>query len=598
MDEHNAAVAAISAQVRRFHSTRTPFRIYHGSTNTTRPTSFQRDRLVDTSSLNRVLRIDRLARTALVEPNVPMDALVAATLEAGLVPPVVMEFPGITVGGGFAGMGGESSSFRYGMFHETVRWVEVVKGDGAVVVASSSSSSSSSAAAAAAAAGVGSGSGKQHAEDADAEDLFHGAAGTMGTLGITTLLELQLIDARAFVEVSYWPVSSVHDAVETVRAQAARPPGEVDYVDAILFSADRGVVVAGRLTDAITAPDGRIQRFTRAHDPWFYLHAEEVVAKSPPPQPQPPSTTTTTAAGPIIIETVPLTDYLFRYDRGAFWTGFYAFKYFRVPFTASMRWLLDGFMHTRVMYHALHRSGFAQRYIIQDLALPHGAAAEEFVEFVRREEGVGDRVGECFPLWLCPLRLQRRERGRGQGTDFGSMHPKWVLHSASESSSSSAAAAPQSDEMQINVGLWCPGPSTTAAFVKVNRAIEQKVRALRGTKWLYAHTYYTEEEFWDIYDRQWYEGLREKYGATYLPDVYEKVRVKKQGQAAGQGEGGLLGRLTGWVWTIWPLAGVYGVMSTMVGGRGYLVEGERRGGKIAVGIVVLGLLWVLASYWK
>ncbi|EGE81373.2 FAD binding domain-containing protein [Blastomyces dermatitidis ATCC 18188] len=565
MDEHNAAVAAISAQVRRFHSTRTPFRIYHGSTNTTRPTSFQRDRLVDTSSLNRVLRIDRLARTALVEPNVPMDALVAATLEAGLVPPVVMEFPGITVGGGFAGMGGESSSFRYGMFHETVRWVEVVKGDGAVVVASSSSSSSSSAAAAAAAAGVGSGSGKQHAEDADAEDLFHGAAGTMGTLGITTLLELQLIDARAFVEVSYWPVSSVHDAVETVRAQAARPPGEVDYVDAILFSADRGVVVAGRLTDAITAPDGRIQRFTRAHDPWFYLHAEEVVAKSPPPQPQPPSTTTTTAAGPIIIETVPLTDYLFRYDRGAFWTGFYAFKYFRVPFTASMRWLLDGFMHTRVMYHALHRSGFAQRYIIQDLALPHGAAAEEFVEFVRREEGVGDR---------------------------------WVLHSASESSSSSAAAAPQSDEMQINVGLWCPGPSTTAAFVKVNRAIEQKVRALRGTKWLYAHTYYTEEEFWDIYDRQWYEGLREKYGATYLPDVYEKVRVKKQGQAAGQGEGGLLGRLTGWVWTIWPLAGVYGVMSTMVGGRGYLVEGERRGGKIAVGIVVLGLLWVLASYWK
>ncbi|OJD11741.1 hypothetical protein ACJ73_09483, partial [Blastomyces percursus] len=97
MDEHNAAVAAISAQVRRFHSTRTPFRIYHGSTNTTRPTSFQRDRLVDTSSLSRVLRVDQHARTALVEPNVPMDALVAATLEAGLVPPVVMEFPGITV---------------------------------------------------------------------------------------------------------------------------------------------------------------------------------------------------------------------------------------------------------------------------------------------------------------------------------------------------------------------------------------------------------------------------------------------------------------------------------------------------------------------
>ncbi|OJD09445.1 hypothetical protein ACJ73_10309 [Blastomyces percursus] len=423
------------------------------------------------------------------------------------------------------------------MFHEAVGWVEIVKGDGGVVVASSSSSSSSSSSAAG-------GSAKQ-ARDGDAEDLFHGAAGTMGTLGITTLLELRLIEARAFVEVSYWPVSSVHEAVETVRSQAGRPPGEVDYVDAILFSTDRGVVVTGRLTDTITAPDGRIQRFTRARDPWFYLHAEEVVSKSLPP----PSTITAGAAVPVI-ETVPLTDYLFRYDRGAFWTGFYAFKYFRVPFTAAMRWLLDGFMHTRVMYHALHRSGFAQRYIIQDLALPHGAAAEEFVEFVRQEEGVGDRVGECFPLWLCPLRLQRRERGRGSrsGTDLGSMHPKWVLNSAPESSSATAAAS-QSDQMQINVGLWCPGPSSSDAFVTVNRAIEQKVRALRGTKWLYAHTYYTEEEFWDIYDRRWYEGLREKYGATYLPDVYEKVRVKMQEQAAGggegDGEGPVLGRLTG-----------------------------------------------------
>ncbi|PGG99108.1 hypothetical protein GX51_06448 [Blastomyces parvus] len=569
MDEHNAAVAAISAQVRRFHSTRTPFRIYHGSTNTTRPASFQRDRLVDTSSLNRVLRVDTLNRTALVEPNVPMDALVAATLAEGLVPPVVMEFPGITVGGGFAGMGGESSSFRYGMFHETVERVEVVTGEGDVVVASPSSSSV--------------------AGGRNAADLFHGAAGTMGTLGVTTLLELRLIEARAFVEVSYRPVSSVHEAVQSVRAQAARPPGEVDYVDAILFSADRGVVVSGRLTDAITAADGRIQRFTRARDPWFYLHAEEVVSKSP-------SSTGEAAPAPAsIIETVPLTDYLFRYDRGAFWTGYYAFKYFRVPFTAAMRWLLDGFMHTRVMYHALHRSGFAQKYIIQDLALPHAAAAEEFVEFVQREEGVGDRVGECFPLWLCPLRLRRGERGQGPGpgsgseADFGSMHPKWVLDSAS---------SPTSDELQINVGLWCPGPSSADAFVKVNRAIEEKVSALRGTKWLYAHTYYTEEEFWDIYDRQWYEGLREKYGATYLPDVYEKVRVKKQGQAAGEGEGGVLARLTGWVWGIWPLAGVYGVMSTMVGGRGYLVEGERRGGKIAVGIGALGLLWVLAGFWK
>ncbi|OJD16816.1 hypothetical protein AJ78_03059 [Emergomyces pasteurianus Ep9510] len=580
MDEHTKAVASIAAQVHHFHANQIPFRIYHGSTNSTRPLSFQRDKLVDTSSLNRVLGVDKQARTVLVEPNVPMDALVAATLVYGLVPPVVMEFPGITAGGGFAGMGGESSSFRHGMFHEGVNWIEVVVGDGRVVVAAAAAADNDD----------------EDRKDENA-DLFHGVAGTMGTLGITTLLELRLIEAKTFVEVSYWPVSSVHEAVEKVRVEAARPPGEVDYVDGILFAADKGVVISGRLSDTITAPDGRIQRFTRARDPWFYLHAEETISKPSLPQSagmgvgleaDPASSDHVTVP---IVETVPLTDYLFRYDRGAFWTGYYAFKYFRVPFTAFMRWLSDGFMHTRVMYHALHRSGFAQKYIIQDLALPHGEAAEEFVEFVQRENGVGNGVGDCFPLWLCPLRLQRREREAS-----GSMHPKWRIPKSSSSASSSraAAATPRPDEMLLNVGLWCPGPTTRDTFIKVNRAIEQKVNALRGTKWLYAHTYYTEEEFWDIYDRPWYDGLREKYGANYLPDVYEKVRVRDEREE--KRGAGVLADIKGWVWGIWPLAGVYGVMSTVVGGRGYLVDGERRGRKIAVGMGVLGLLWAL-RFW-
>lgn len=46
--------------------------------------------------------------TCLVEPNVPMDRLVEKMLEYGLMLPVIMEFPGITVGGGYAGTSGES----------------------------------------------------------------------------------------------------------------------------------------------------------------------------------------------------------------------------------------------------------------------------------------------------------------------------------------------------------------------------------------------------------------------------------------------------------------------------------------------------------
>src|SRR4051794_25036712 len=100
MDQHRAAVTAISERVKNFHRKQRAFRIYHGSTNSTRQSDRRRDNTVDTSQLNHVLRIDRDAMTAVVEPNVPMDMLVEATLAHDFVPQVVMEFPGITVGGG------------------------------------------------------------------------------------------------------------------------------------------------------------------------------------------------------------------------------------------------------------------------------------------------------------------------------------------------------------------------------------------------------------------------------------------------------------------------------------------------------------------
>lgn len=43
---------------------------------------------------------------------------------------------------------------------------------------------------------------------------------------------------------------------------------------------------------------------------------------------------------------------------------------------------------------------------------------------------------------------------------------------------------------------------------------------------LYAHAYYTEEEFWQVYDKGWYEKLREKYYANEIfPTVWQKVHV-------------------------------------------------------------------------
>lgn len=77
-----------------------------------------------------IVAVDSKRMTMLVEPNVPMDKLLETVRSIKLMPPVVMEFPRITVGGGFAGTGGESSSFRQGLFERTITRIKIVLANG------------------------------------------------------------------------------------------------------------------------------------------------------------------------------------------------------------------------------------------------------------------------------------------------------------------------------------------------------------------------------------------------------------------------------------------------------------------------------------
>ena len=90
MEQHDSTVAKLRAEVARFNESKTPFRIYHGSTLSTRQSSRQRNKIIDVSSLNHVLKFNKAEKTVLVEPNVPMDRLVEATLAQGYLPKVVM----------------------------------------------------------------------------------------------------------------------------------------------------------------------------------------------------------------------------------------------------------------------------------------------------------------------------------------------------------------------------------------------------------------------------------------------------------------------------------------------------------------------------
>lgn len=447
--QHRRQVAELSKQVKRFYEQKKPFKVYHGSTNSTRVLTFDRDSMVDVSQLNRVLKVDKKRKVAVVEPNVPMDKLVEATLPHGLVPPVVMEFPGITVAGGLQGGAGESSSFKYGTFNRTLNWYDIMLANGEVLRVSR----------------------KQHA------DLFWGAAGAYGSLGVVTAAEVQLIPAKQYVNVTYLPVTSFTEASDQLQKLTKQ---SYDYIDGILYSSNNGVIIVGSLSDT---PHGPVRTFTKRSDPWFYLHAEKI-----------------SWAGKSRQESIPIFDYLFRYDRGAFWMGKYAFDRFRAPFNGFMRWLTDPLMHTRRMYDALQASGVSQECIIQDLAIP-ASQTPDFLQFVDRELGF-------YPIWLCPLLPDTKSPLLSSALGVKSI---------------------------INVGVWALYRKSESHIIQANRKLEQKIQELGAKKWLYAHSFYTKEEFWELYDKPRYDRLRAKYKAETLPDVYSKIRHKPVKVSAKRG---------------------------------------------------------------
>lgn len=74
-EDHADAVRKLAQQVAHFHATHTPFRINHGSTNSTRCRESSTSQL-NLAHLNHILDIDASTQVATIKPNVPLDLLV------------------------------------------------------------------------------------------------------------------------------------------------------------------------------------------------------------------------------------------------------------------------------------------------------------------------------------------------------------------------------------------------------------------------------------------------------------------------------------------------------------------------------------------
>jgi FAD/FMN-containing dehydrogenase len=345
---HAAAAADL---VRRYRAVPagTPVRLGKPSSNLFRFGATGAQRL-DTSQLTGVIGVDEAARTAEVQGMTTYEHLVDATLPHGLMPTVVPQLKTITLGGAVTGLGIESTSFRYGLPHESVREMDVLTADGEVITAS---------------------------PDGPHADLYRGFANSYGTLGYALRLVIDLLPVRPYVRLEHRRVASA-DLTAVISEVCADE--SVDFVDGTVFEAGEQYLTIGRLTDD---PGPGTSDYTGQQI--FYRSIRERAE-----------------------DHLTIHDYLWRWDTDWFWCS----RVFGVQHPAVRRLWPRRFRRSDVYRRLValdRRTGLSGRVrrlarlpqeepVIQDVEIPVARLAE-FLDAFHRDIGI-------TPVWLCPLRLR------------------------------------------------------------------------------------------------------------------------------------------------------------------------------------------------
>jgi FAD/FMN-containing dehydrogenase len=310
--------------------------------------------LIDVTDFNEVISIDAENLLAEVEGMTTFDDFTKETLKQGLLPAVVPELKSITVGGAMAGIAIESSSFKYGLVHETVVAMEVLTGSGAVISCSRTN---------------------EH------QDLFLGFPNSYGTLGYALKLTVQLVRAKNYVELRHGRFDTGAEYFPAL--EKACGSKELDFVDGTVFDEHSLYLTTGRFVES--APF--LSDYT-----YRQIYYQSIAARE--------------------VDYLTAYDYIWRWDTDWFWCS-KNFGLQRPLLRALARpWLRSTFYWKIMRWN--RKYGFSDKLlrlkgskrqeesVIQDVQIPLEHAAE-FLAFFQRSIGIK-------PVWICPTKSASRER--------------------------------------------------------------------------------------------------------------------------------------------------------------------------------------------
>lgn len=303
-------------------------------------------------------------------------------------------------------------------------------------------------------------------------DLFYAFPNSYGTLGYALKVTVKLIRAAPFVKLTHYrfqEAASFFSELERLCLANHATGGDLAFIEGVIFNATDFILTTGEFVNA--AP------FVSNYK-YLQIYYKSLQHKK--------------------IDYLTTEDFIWRWDPDWFWCS----RVFGMqnPLLRLLlgKWLLKSTAYWKIMRfmnknpianYFYQRKKLTREAVIQDVLIPI-EKSQEFYDFFAKHIGI-------TPVWICP----------------------YMAYNTSKSYDFFPTAT---NRLYLDFGFWDSVPSNGVAG-HYNRLIENKVNELQGNKSLYSEAFYPEEEFWRIYDKQYYQSLKQKYDpAGVFNDLYKK----------------------------------------------------------------------------
>lgn len=325
--------------------------------------------------------------------------------------------------------------------------------------------------------------------DNEHAELFHAIPNSLGSFGYLLRLRVRLQKAEPLVRLEKKWCDSPKALIQGLEESCRRK--DLDYVDAVALGDQGGMLLLGSFVAGL--PPGES---VRLYGVWPQFYPSIVIEGT---------------------DYLRTQDYIWRWDADWFWCT----QIFPGLKNRLIRWLCGPDILRSDTYKAFNDAMIKnvleplglnknEELVIQDIDIPISVSEKWIHEFLRVVPSV--RIGkiklrrpgkpQTVPIWLCPVK---------------------------------ATASPlmpmNSGELYINFGFWdaLEGPETQGGLStgRINRALEELCSQLGGKKTLYSNVYYTEEEFYNLYNGKLYKVMKERYDpAGRLRGWFERLTKK------------------------------------------------------------------------